>query len=166
MPDAVAQEDFGSDGPLEFERLPFDHPAYILYTSGTTGRPKAIVHRAGGVLMQHLKEHILHGDVKPGDRVIWYTNTAWMMYHWTISALAAKAAVVLYDGAPILKTADGLDCSPLWNLAERARVTHLGVSPKYLATLAAEGFLPKAHHKLETLRGASGLWCALFAAPV
>ena len=149
---ATPQDSFGSDGPLEFEALPFDQPAYVLYTSGTTGAPKAIVHRAGGVLMQHLKEHILHGDVKPGDRVIWYTNTAWMMYHWTISALAANAAVVLYDGAPILKGEGGLNCAPLWALAEEAQVTHLGVSPKYLATLAAEGFLPKEHHRLEALR--------------
>lgn len=148
----VAQDEFGDDGELEVTRLPFDHPAYILYTSGTTGAPKAIVHRAGGVLMQHLKEHVLHGDVRAGDRVIWYTNTAWMMYHWLASAMAADAAIVLYDGAPILKADQGLDCSPLWALVEKAGVTHLGVSPKYLATLAAEGFLPRERHNLETLR--------------
>lgn len=152
FPGAHQQETFGSDGPLEFAALAFDHPAYVLYTSGTTGAPKAIVHRAGGVILQHLKEHVLHGDVKPDDRVIWYTNTAWMMYHWTISALATGAAIVLYDGAPILKTDEGLDCSPLWNLAEKASVTHLGISPKYLATLAAENFLPGQHHRLEALR--------------
>ena len=149
---AEHQDDFGLNMPLEFERVPFDHPAYILYTSGTTGIPKAIVHRAGGVLLQHLKEHVLHGDVRPGDRVIWYTNTAWMMYHWMISAMATGAAVVLYDGAPILKPADGLDCSVLWRLAEDAAVTHLGVSPKYLATLAAEGYLPGKHHELSAMR--------------
>lgn len=150
--ETTRQEEFGEDAPLSFVRLPFDHPAYILYTSGTTGIPKAIVHRAGGVLMQHLKEHVLHGDVRSGDRVIWYTNTAWMMYHWMISALGAGAAVVLYDGAPILKTPTGLDPSPLWMLTERLKVTHLGVSPKYLATLAAEGYYPGERHNLPALR--------------
>lgn len=149
---SVAQESFGEEAPLRFERVPFDHPIYILYTSGTTGIPKAIVHRTGGVLLQHLKEHVLHGDVRPGDAVIWYTNTSWMMYHWMVSALGAGAAIVLYDGAPILKSEQGLDPAPLWSLAEDLGVTHLGVSPKYLATLAAEDYRPGARHDLFRLR--------------
>jgi len=154
MPDGsgTRQEDFGTDRPALYARQPFDQPALILYTSGTTGAPKAIVHRAGGVLMQHLKEHVLHGDVRPNDRVIWYTNTAWMMYPWMVSALACGAAVVLYDGAPILKTDQGLDCTPLWRLAERSQVTHLGISPKYLATLQAEDYCPNTRHDLSALR--------------
>ncbi|WP_394199228.1 acetoacetate--CoA ligase [Litoreibacter albidus] len=152
---AVPFADFGAGlggGEAEFIRLPFDHPAYILYTSGTTGAPKAIVHRAGGALMQHLKEHVLHGDVRPGDRVFWYTNTAWMMYHWMVSALGAGAAIVLYDGAPILKTEDGLDPTPLWRLAEEVELTHFGTSPKYLATLEAEDYRPGQRHDLGSLR--------------
>lgn len=149
---AIAQDDFGTIAEVEFERLPFDHPVYILYTSGTTGAPKAIVHRAGGVLMQHLKEHVLHGDVRPGDRVMWYTNTAWMMYHWLVSALATDAAIVLYDGAPILKENDGLDCSPIWKLVDAAKITHLGISPKYLATLASEEYHPKDQVDLSSFR--------------
>ena len=148
----VAYEDFGGDAPSDFARLPFDHPVYILYTSGTTGPPKAIVHRSGGVLLQHLKEHLLHGDLRPGDTLIWYTNTAWMMYHWMLSALGCGAAVALYDGAPILERPQGKDPSPLWALAERIAVTHLGVSPKYLATLADVNYRPGARHDLAALR--------------
>ncbi|MER8830907.1 acetoacetate--CoA ligase [Mesorhizobium sp. M0938] len=148
----IGFEAFGREGDLAFERVPFSHPAYILYTSGTTGAPKAIVHSTGGVLLQHLKEHLLHGDVRPGDVMSWYTNTAWMMYHWLISGLACNAAVVLYDGAPILKTAGGLDPSPLWRVAERAGVTHFGTSPKYLATLADEHYAPGKRHELSALR--------------
>lgn len=149
---AIRQTDFGTEAALIFERLPFDHPCYVLYTSGTTGAPKAIVHRSGGVLLQHLKEHTLHGDVRKGDTVMWYTNTAWMMYHWLVSALAVEATIVLYDGAPILKSPEGLDCSKLWALAETAEITHLGVSPKYLATLAGEGYHPAEQVNLANLR--------------
>ncbi|MAZ83881.1 MAG: acetoacetate--CoA ligase [Hoeflea sp.] len=148
----TAYADFGSAGPLEFTRVGFNDPVYILYTSGTTGKPKAIVHRAGGVLLQHVKEHMLHGDVRPGDRLMWYSNSAWMMYHWMVSALACDATIALYDGAPILKTSDGLDCGPLWRMVEAEGLTHLGISPKYLATLGDNGFAPGREADVSSLR--------------
>lgn len=157
----AAFENFGDEAPLEFTRVPFAHPSFVLYTSGTTGAPKAIVHSTGGVLLQHTKEHLLHGDVRDGDTLLWYTNIAWMMYHWTVSALSCGASIVLYDGAPILKIEGGLDCGPLWRLGERAQITHLGISPKYLSTLAAQGYHPADQHDLPTLR-----WLLSAGAPV
>lgn len=144
--------DFGSAAPLTFERLPFDAPCYILYTSGTTGAPKAIVHRTGGVLLQKFKEHLLHGDLRPGDRFLWYTNTAWMMYHWVVASLGCGAVLVLYDGAPIVKRGGELDCAPLWRAVEALQLTHLGISPKYLSTLAENGYVPAERHDLSSLR--------------
>lgn len=154
-------DDFGTPGPLVFNRVSFNDPVFILYTSGTTGAPKAIVHRVGGVVLQHVKEHVLHGDVRPGDRALWYTNTAWMMYHWIVSVLACDARLVLYDGAPVLKTKYGLDSSPLWRVVEDQGLTHLGISPKYLATLAGIGSRPGDHYDLSTLR-----WLLSAGAPV
>ncbi|GHA25267.1 acetoacetyl-CoA synthetase [Devosia pacifica] len=134
---------FGDAGAaLRFDRQPFEQPLYVLYTSGTTGKPKAIVHCAGGVLLQHLKEHQLHCDLKPGDVIGWYTNVAWMMYHWVISGLASEATVVLTDGAPIPKSDAGLDPGLLWRVAADTGMTHLGISPKYLHTVAETGYAP------------------------
>ncbi|THE12511.1 acetoacetate--CoA ligase [Bacillus timonensis] len=133
---------------LDFTRVPFNHPLYILYTSGTTGLPKAIVHSVGGTLLQHLKEHQLHCDVKPGDVMFWYTNTAWMMYPWLLSGLASGAAILLYDGSPIPKDHIGI----LWEIAEEIGLTHFGTSPKYLDTLMKSGYQVGRNHNLNSLR--------------
>jgi len=134
-------------GP-EFARLDFDHPAYIVYTSGTTGLPKAIVHRTGGVLLNIVKELLLHGDIHPGDRLLYFTNTAWMMYHWSISALACGACVVLYDGAAIPSS----NAHILWELLEDLGVTHFGTSPKYLSMMDKRAFRPNESLDLFHLR--------------
>lgn len=148
----VAWEEFGQKADLTFTRVPFDAPIYVMYTSGTTGKPKAIVHKTGGVLLTMIKEHVLHVDVRPGDRVLWYSNTAWMMYHWLMSGLAAGATVVLYDGAPVVKRDGELDGTMLWQLVQDERLTHLGISPKYLSTLSDMGFRPRDHYDLASLR--------------
>jgi len=150
---ALAQwEDYGAPAELSFTRVGFSDPLFVLYTSGTTGAPKAIVHRTGGALINLMKEHKLHSDMRPGDAVLWYANNAWMMYHWVTATLASEVTLVLYDGVPILKGAAGLDGSPLWRVAEEEGLTHLGVSPKYLATLADLGYLPADRHDLSRLR--------------
>ncbi|MCU1544869.1 MAG: hypothetical protein JWM50_2734 [Microbacteriaceae bacterium] len=142
-------EHFESTGAeLRFERFAFDNPLLIMFTSGTTGLPKCIVHRTGGVLLQHLKEHRLHGDVRAGDLVSWYTSTGWMMYGWLVSALASEASVLLIDGSP----SPGGENRHLWRVADGAGVTHFGTSPRYLASLADAGYRPREHFGLERLR--------------
>lgn len=148
------QEHFGDlAAPLVFERFAFDNPLLIMFTSGTTGPPKAIVHSTGGVLLQHVKEHVLHGDVRPGDAHSWFTSTAWMMYAWLVSALAAEATVVLIDGAPSPRTLDGsVSHEHLWRAADETGITHFGTSPRYLASLMDAGYRPKEHFPLTRLR--------------
>jgi acetoacetyl-CoA synthetase len=132
---------------IAFRRLPFDHPLYILFSSGTTGAPKCIVHGAGGTLLQHRKEHVLHTDLKPGDVVFYFTTCGWMMWNWLVSALASGATIVLYDGAPLHP-----DPGVLWRLAERERMAVFGTSAKYLSSLEKTGFLPRTAHPLPALR--------------
>jgi acetoacetyl-CoA synthetase len=140
--------DYGERGAnARFERLPFDHPLYILYSSGTTGVPKCIVHGAGGTLLQHLKEHLLHTDVKPGDRLFFFTTCGWMMWNWLASALASEATIVLYDGSPLHPGPE-----VLWQMAADEAVTIFGTSPRYLAALEQAAYRPRERHGIATLR--------------
>ena len=132
---------------IAYARLPFDHPLYILFSSGTTGVPKCIVHRAGGVLLQHLKELSLHGDVKPGDRMFYFTTLGWMMWNWLVSGLARGATLMLYDGSPF---APGPGV--LWDYAEAEHFTQFGTSAKYLDSLRKSGYRPGDAHDLADLR--------------
>ncbi len=147
---ALDYEDFvvsGAANPAAPERFPFDHPWYVLYSSGTTGVPKCIVHRTGGVLIQHMKEHQLHCDVRAGDRVLYFTTTGWMMWNWLVSVLASGATAVLYDGAP---TAPSM--GRLFDVVDDERITLLGVSAKYIDSVRKTELAPLATHRLEHLR--------------
>jgi acetoacetyl-CoA synthetase len=139
--------DRGAGVPLRFERLPFDHPLYIMYSSGTTGLPKCMVHGAGGTLVQHLKELVLHGDIRPGDRIVYVTTCGWMMWNWLVSNLAIGATVITYDGAPIVR-----DRPILWDLVAEERLAVFGTSAKWLALAEKEGLVPGPQHDLSALR--------------
>ncbi len=132
---------------IAFERLPFDHPLYILYSSGTTGVPKCIVHGAGGVLLQHLKEHRLHGDLRPGDRLFYFTTCGWMMWNWLASGLASGATLLLYDGSPFVGRG-----SILFDYAQAEGMTHFGTSAKFIDAIAKAGLAPARSHELSALR--------------
>jgi acetoacetyl-CoA synthetase len=130
-----------------FERLPFDHPLYIMYSSGTTGLPKCMVHGAGGTLLQHLKELVLHTDLRRDDRIFYFTTCGWMMWNWLVSSLAVGATVVLYDGAPLLRRRQ-----ILWDMAAEERITVFGTSAKWLALAEKEGARPIETHDLSALK--------------
>ncbi len=137
----------GSGAPLRFDRVPFDHPLWVLYSSGTTGLPKAIVQGQGGILLEHLKKLNLHVDAHPGDRLFWFTTTGWMMWNFIVSGLLTKAAIVLYDGNP-----GHPDMGVLWDLAERAGVTMFGTSAAYIGACMKAGLEPGAGRDLSALK--------------
>jgi acetoacetyl-CoA synthetase len=134
-------------GEPEFVPVPFNHPLYVLYSSGTTGVPKCIIHSAGGVLLQHVKEHGLHVDLGPADRLFYYTTCGWMMWNWLVSALAVGSAVVLYDGSPFHPGPERL-----LELIDDERISVFGTSPKFLATLESSGLKPRDSHDLGSLK--------------
>uniref|UniRef100_A0A8C9MAW5 Acetoacetyl-CoA synthetase n=1 Tax=Panthera tigris altaica TaxID=74533 RepID=A0A8C9MAW5_PANTA len=150
IPNSVFLDDFlatgrGEQAPqLEFEQLPFGHPLFIMFSSGTTGAPKCMVHSAGGTLIQHLKEHVLHGNMDSSDTLLYYTTVGWMMWNWMVSALATGAALVLYDGSPLVPTPN-----VLWDLVDR--ITILGTGAKWLAVLEEKDLKPMETHSLQTL---------------
>jgi acetoacetyl-CoA synthetase len=150
IPNAQHLEDFVSDQPggdIRFEALPFDHPLYILFSSGTTGVPKCIVHGAGGVLLKHLCEHQLHCDIKPGDRLFYFTTLGWMMWNWLVSALASGATLLLYDGSPFAGNGN-----ILFDFADAEGMTHLGTSAKFIDAIAKRGLEPAETHELKRVR--------------
>src|SRR5207302_1353536 len=145
---AILWQEFGSgSAPPEFALHPFNHPLYVLYSSGTTGVPKCIVHGAGGTLLQHQKEHLLHTDLKRSDRLFYFTTCGWMMWNWLMSGLACGATLVLYDGSPF-HPQPGV----LWHMAEQERITIFGTSAKYLAALEKSTFVPAESVDLTALR--------------
>jgi acetoacetyl-CoA synthetase len=144
---ATLLADFERDGPLEFVRRPFAAPLVIMYSSGTTGLPKCILHGIGGTLLQHRKEHLLHVDLTRDDRLFFFTTCGWMMWNWLVSGLATGATLVLYEGSPFHPGPE-----VLWQMAERERVSVFGTSPKYLGALEKAGYEPRAQHALGALR--------------
>jgi acetoacetyl-CoA synthetase len=134
-------------GEIEFAQLPFNHPVFILFTSGTTGKPKCIVHGAGGTLLQALKLFKLQADIRPGDRYFYYCTTNWVVWNILFCGIAAEASVMLYDGSPFARNG-----AMLFDYAEKERITHFGTSPKFLDAIAKRGLKPRETHDLSSVR--------------
>ena len=151
LPEGCVAEPEARDGMIaaevEFTRVKFNDPLLILFSSGTSGRPKCIIHSTGGILLQHLKEHRLHSDLKEGDRLFFFSTCSWMMWNWLVSGLASGATITLFDGSPFWP-----DEKALWHMAEELRITHFGTSPKYIDTLRLSGFDARAEFLLPELR--------------
>jgi len=150
IPNAIWFEDFlakEKEPPLEFAQLPFDHPVYIMFSSGTTGKPKCMVQGAGGILINHLKELILHTDLKREDRIMYITTCSWMMWNWLLSSLGAGATVVLYDGNPSYP-----DDGAIWKLIQDEKITIFGTSASYINYIKSQGLKPGKNYDLSALR--------------
>lgn len=150
VPHAVSLADFiapYTSTRVTFQRFAFNHPLFILYSSGTTGKPKCIVHGAGGTLIQHMKEHQLHADIHQYDRLFYFTTCGWMMWNWLVSGLASGATLMLYDGSPLANTGH-----LLWQYADLHHCSHFGCSAKYIDELQKTGLCPREHYPLDALR--------------
>ncbi|XP_013064717.2 acetoacetyl-CoA synthetase-like [Biomphalaria glabrata] len=154
VPHSITLEEFlqaglekGQVPKLVFEQLPFNHPLVIMYSSGTTGVPKCMVHSAGGTLMKHLSEHLFHGNMDRSDIMLYYTTAGWMMWNWMVTALAVGSAIVLYDGSPLVPHPN-----ILWDIVDKLGVTILGTGAKWLAVLEDKGVKPKGTHSLASLK--------------